>query len=68
MAILMLTYVQVVQINNNESSSSEKKETIAFYCRQAKDMQACQKKQNILIRKSSWQDTQGAQIQCRLSH
>jgi hypothetical protein len=49
----MLTYVQVVQINNNESSSSEKKETIAFYCRQAKDMQACQKKQNILIRKSS---------------
>ncbi len=39
----MLICVQVVQINNNESSSSEKKETITFYCRQAKDMQACER-------------------------
>ncbi len=39
----MLICVQVVQINNNESSSSEKKETTTFYCRQAKDMRACQK-------------------------
>jgi hypothetical protein len=39
----MLTYVQVVQINNNESSSSEKKETTTLYCKQAKDMRACQK-------------------------
>jgi hypothetical protein len=41
LAMLVLLCVQVVQTNNNESSSREKKET-TFYCKQAKDMRACQ--------------------------
>jgi hypothetical protein len=43
LAMLVLLCVdQVVQIDNNESSSREKKEATTLYCKQSKDMQACQ--------------------------
>ncbi len=40
--LMLLCVDQVVQTNNNESSSREKKEATTLYCKQAKDMQACQ--------------------------
>jgi hypothetical protein len=42
--MLILLCVQVVQTNNNESSWREKIKTTTFYCKQAKDMEVCQKK------------------------
>jgi hypothetical protein len=42
LAMLVLLCVQVVQTNNNESSSRENKEATNFYCKEAKDMRACQ--------------------------
>jgi hypothetical protein len=42
LAMLVLFCVQVLQTNNNEFSWKEKKKTTTFYCRPAKDMQACQ--------------------------
>jgi hypothetical protein len=49
--MLVLLCVQVVQINNNESNWKKKKTTF-FYCKQAKDIWACQESRKKLIKKN----------------
>jgi hypothetical protein len=53
--MLVLFCVQIVQTNNNDPIEKKKKKKTIFYCRQAKNMQACQKSK---IQKSSCQNTQ----------
>jgi hypothetical protein len=43
----MLFCVQVVQTSNNESNWRKKKKISTFYCKQAKDMWACQESKNL---------------------
>jgi hypothetical protein len=61
--MLVLLCVQVVQTNNNELNSKNN-----FLLQINKRYASLPKKQKILIKKSSWQDTQGSQSQCKLSY
>jgi hypothetical protein len=54
--MLVFLCVQIMQTNNNDPISKKEKKITIFYCKQAKNMQACQESK---IKKSSCQNTQG---------